>query len=89
MPPLIEISNAGRHVGEEVSIRGWLYNKRESGKLLFPLIRDGSGIMQGVVVKSHGNSTVESFVRAIGQARQEVDSNILSLIDRRLGELTD
>ena len=67
MPPLIEISNAGRHVGEEVSIRGWLYNKRESGKLLFPLIRDGSGIMQGVVVKKEVSPGVFSRVKSLTQ----------------------
>ncbi len=67
MPPLIEISNAGRHVGEEVSIRGWLYNKRESGKLLFPLIRDGSGIMQGVVVKKEVSPEVFSQVKSLTQ----------------------
>lgn len=67
MPPVIAISEAGRHVGEEVSIRGWLYNKRESGKLLFPLIRDGSGIMQGVVVKKEVSPEVFSRVKSLTQ----------------------
>jgi asparaginyl-tRNA synthetase len=44
----ITIANAGRHDGQEVTIRGWLYNLRESGKLLFPIFRDGTGIIQGV-----------------------------------------
>jgi len=35
-------------VGQEVTIRGWLYNIRESGKLVFPIFRDGSGTIQGV-----------------------------------------
>src|SRR3954467_760652 len=43
---------AGRHVGEEVTIKGWLYNLRESGKLLFPIFRDGTGLIQGVVPKN-------------------------------------
>lgn len=67
MPPVIEISKASRHVGEEVSIRGWLYNKRESGKLLFPLIRDGSGVMQGVVVKKEVSPEVFSQVKSLTQ----------------------
>ena len=67
MPPVIAISDAGGHVGEEVSIRGWLYNKRESGKLLFPLIRDGSGIMQGVVVKKEVSPEVFSQVKSLTQ----------------------
>ncbi|MGH9453707.1 MAG: asparagine--tRNA ligase [Terriglobia bacterium] len=41
-----------QHAGQEVVIRGWLYNLRASGKLLFPLFRDGTGLMQGVVVKA-------------------------------------
>jgi asparaginyl-tRNA synthetase len=39
-------------VDQEVTLRGWLYNMRSSGKLMFPEIRDGSGIIQGVVAKS-------------------------------------
>jgi asparaginyl-tRNA synthetase len=46
---IITIEQAGTHAGGTVTIRGWLYNLRESGKLLFPIFRDGTGIMQGVV----------------------------------------
>ena len=67
MPPVIEIRDASRHVGEEVSVRGWLYNKRESGKLLFPLIRDGSGLLQGVVVKKEVSPEVFSRVKSLTQ----------------------
>ncbi len=48
----IYIEDAGKHVGEEVEIRGWLYNKRSSGKIHFLIVRDGTGFMQAVVVKS-------------------------------------
>ena len=44
----IAIENAGKYDGQEVTIRGWLYNIRESGKLVFPIFRDGTGIIQGV-----------------------------------------
>jgi asparaginyl-tRNA synthetase len=47
--PIITIEQAGAHAGGTVTIRGWLYNLRESGKLLFPIFRDGTGIVQGVV----------------------------------------
>lgn len=47
------IRDIARHAGEEVIIKGWLYNSRSSGKLIFPLIRDGSGIIQGVVFKKN------------------------------------
>jgi len=45
------ISEISKHLGEEVTIKGWLYNKRSSGKLGFLEIRDGSGIIQGIVSK--------------------------------------
>ena len=40
------------YVDQEVTLKGWLYNMRSSGKLMFPQIRDGSGIIQGVVSKN-------------------------------------
>ncbi len=52
MTERITISSAGRHVGETVAIPGWLYNLRKSGKIAFPQLRDGTGIMQCVAVKS-------------------------------------
>jgi len=45
------ISEISKHLGGEVVIKGWLYNKRSSGKLGFLEIRDGSGMIQGVVSK--------------------------------------
>jgi len=48
----IRIDQAGEHVGESVEIAGWLYNLRKSGKIVFPQVRDGSGIIQCVAVKS-------------------------------------
>ena len=43
------IDKIADYVGQEVTLNGWLYNIRTSGKLMFPLFRDGSGIIQGVV----------------------------------------
>ena len=52
MSPRIKIADAGKHAGEAVEIAGWLYNLRRGGKICFPQVRDGSGIMQCVAVKS-------------------------------------
>ena len=52
MSPVATIAEIGKHDGQTVTIRGWLYNLRESGKLLFPIFRDGSGVIQGVVPKN-------------------------------------
>ena len=48
----VTIAEVGRHVGESVEIDGWLYNLRRSGKICFPQMRDGTGILQCVAVKS-------------------------------------
>jgi asparaginyl-tRNA synthetase len=49
----IYIEDLATHVGEEVMLRGWLYNKRSSGKIRFLVMRDGTGLVQGVMVKSN------------------------------------
>src|ERR1700692_3602511 len=75
----ITIENAGKHDGQEVTIRGWLYNIRESGKLVFPIFRDGTGIIQGVVsLKENPEAfaalkglTQESSVIVTGKIRAE------------------
>src|ERR1700735_3968098 len=50
--PRVTVAEAGHHVGESVSSAGWLYNLRRSGKICFPQVRDGTGIIQCVAVKS-------------------------------------
>ena len=77
--PVISIEQAGAHVAETVVIRGWLYNLRESGKLLFPIFRDGTGVIQGVVsLKEHPDAfnslkglTQESSVVVTGKIQAE------------------
>ncbi|MGO9240817.1 MAG: asparagine--tRNA ligase [Bryobacteraceae bacterium] len=63
----IQASDAGRHVGEPVEIAGWLYNLRKSGKIIFPLIRDGSGILQGVALKSAVTPEVFEMLKDLTQ----------------------
>ncbi len=50
--PITTIADLGRFEGQTITLQGWLYNMRESGKLLFPIFRDGSGTVQGIVPKS-------------------------------------
>ena len=79
-PPRITIADAHRHEGETVAIPGWLYNLRKSGKIVFPLLRDGSGLMQAVAVKSAlpepifeeiKNLTQESSIVLTGRIRKD------------------
>lgn len=58
----ILIENVAKHVGQEVTLRGWLYNSRKSKKLVFLEIRDGSGIIQAVLFK--GDVSEEQFETA-------------------------
>ncbi len=65
--PITTISNIGKHEGQTVTIQGWLYNLRESGKLLFPQFRDGSGLIQGVVPKNTGAPEVFDAIKGLTQ----------------------
>jgi len=78
--PLTTIAEIGAHVGQTVTLRGWLYNLRASGKLLFPIFRDGSGTIQGIVPKAAvpedvfetlKNLTLESSLVVTGKVRAD------------------
>ncbi|MBV8843886.1 MAG: asparagine--tRNA ligase [Bryobacterales bacterium] len=65
--PRVTVAEAGRHVGETVEIAGWLYNLRRSGKICFPQVRDGTGIMQCVAVKSALPETLFELLKDLTQ----------------------
>jgi len=76
----IYIEEAGKHLGKEVTLLGWLHNKRSSGKIQFLTIRDGSGYIQGVLVKNAVAPEVftaadalthESSVKVSGKIRED------------------
>src|SRR4029078_949953 len=67
MNPVTTISEIGKHDGQTVTIRGWLYNLRESGKLLFPIFRDGGGVIQGVVPKNAVPDQVFAAIKGLTQ----------------------
>ncbi len=61
------IERISEFVGKEVTVKGWLYNKRSSGKIHFLQIRDGSGIVQGIVEKKSVSEDVFELCDKIGQ----------------------
>ncbi len=61
---ICELSN---HVGQTVTLRGWLYNSRSSGKLLFLIVRDGTGLCQCVLEKTDANEEMFQRSRRLGQ----------------------
>jgi asparaginyl-tRNA synthetase len=48
----VYIEDIGKHAGEEVTLKGWLHNKRSSGKIHFLIVRDGTGFVQAVMSKA-------------------------------------
>ncbi len=78
--PLTTIAELPQHIGETVTLRGWLYNLRSSGKLLFPTFRDGTGTVQGIVPKAQVSDdtfatlkglTLESSLVVTGAVRED------------------
>jgi asparaginyl-tRNA synthetase len=61
------INQLSKHVGEEVTLKGWLYNLRSSGKLMFPQLRDGTGLVQCVVFKKAVAEEVWDSLKGLGQ----------------------
>jgi asparaginyl-tRNA synthetase len=65
--PQTYISELSHHVGEQVVLKGWLYNLRSSGKIVFPQLRDGTGIAQCVELKNSVAPEVWESLKALGQ----------------------
>ena len=76
----VYIRDVGDHEGEEITIKGWLYNRTDKGRLQFLLLRDGTGMIQGVAFKKEikpeafaaaTEITQESSVIATGTVRAD------------------
>jgi len=74
------ISEVSKHEGEEVTIKGWVYNKTDKGKLRFLLLRDGTGVIQAVIFKkgvseetfnAADSATQESSIIVTGTVRKD------------------
>ena len=61
------INQLSKHAGAEVVLKGWLYNMRSSGKLLFPQLRDGTGVVQCVVLKNAISPELFEQLKGLGQ----------------------
>lgn len=73
----IQISKVGEFEGKEITIKGWLYNKRSSGKLRFLLVRDGSATIQCVVFK---NDVSEEAFNAADSLTQESSLEVTGVV---------
>ena len=64
----VYIEDIGKHEGQDVTIKGWLSNRRSSGKIHFLILRDGSGFIQGVMSKA---TVGEEMFKAADHLSQE------------------
>ncbi len=75
----VRIKDLPRHVGETVTVDGWLYNKRTAGKLQFPIVRDGSGFVQCVVSKKEvAEESWNDSDRATQESTVAVTGNVVA-----------
>lgn len=79
-PPHVYVEDLPRHVGETVTVKGWMYNRRSSGKLHFLQVRDGTGFVQVVCFKGDldpqlferlDHLPIESSLVVVGEVRED------------------
>ncbi len=74
--PVTTVDRAGEFAGRAVKLQGWLYNLREAGKLLFPIFRDGTGVIQGVVSLKEQPAAFEALKGLTQESSVEVTGTI-------------
>lgn len=85
MADSVYISDVSQHVGKEIQIRGWLYNKRSSGKLWFLLVRDGTGLIQSVVFNGSVSEEIFQTCEEVTQESSVVVTGTVSEDKRSVG----
>ncbi len=90
MPAPTTIAELKNHVGQTVTLSGWLYNSRSSGKLLFLIVRDGTGLCQCVLEKNDATAAAFEKARHLGQESSLCVDGLVRVDERSAGgfELT-
>ncbi|MCA9507031.1 MAG: asparagine--tRNA ligase [Myxococcales bacterium] len=76
-PPHVTISTIANYADQRVTLKGWLYNQRGSGKLLFLHIRDGSGFIQGILAKADVSEEMFEEAKKLGQEASIIVSGVV------------
>ena len=84
-PPVERIENLKKRIGDSVSLAGWIYNLRGKGKLLFLLVRDGSGVCQSVVFKDDVDEPTFEAAKAVRQESSVIVSGVVRADERSPG----
>ncbi len=83
--PVITIADLADHVGEEVTLKGWVYNWRKKGKLRFIILRDGFGYLQCVVFRPEVDESVWEAAVALTQESSVEITGIVAADERAPG----
>lgn len=82
---LFTIKELNQYVGQTVTLQGWLYNRRDSGKIAFLVIRDGTGLCQCVVTKSPQTDAFFEQARRLGQETALRVTGIVHANEKQIG----
>lgn len=82
---MVYINKLAEHVGKEVTLKGWLYNKRSSGKLQFLMLRDGTGLVQCVVFKGNVSDDIFNAAKKLTQESSFEITGTVKQDDRQVG----
>lgn len=85
MAPVITISDIGQYIGQEVTLRGWVYNRTDKGRLQFLLVRDGTGIVQCVAFKKEMDEAQFEIARALAQESSVIITGMVRADERAPG----
>jgi len=73
------------HTGQEVTLNGWLYNSRASGKIQFLIVRDGTGLCQCIVEKGHVSDELFGQLKHLGQESSLSVTGMIRADERSIG----
>ena len=79
------IKNLGNYSGQEVKINGWVYNRRSVGKIWFLILRDGSGLLQCVVVNGECDSKSFNLEQNLNQEDSVTITGLVKKEPRAVG----
>jgi asparaginyl-tRNA synthetase len=81
----VYIRDVAKHEGQEVTLKGWLYNKRDKGRLQFLLVRDGTGIMQTVAFQKTISPEAFAAAQEVTQESSVVATGVVRSDERAPG----
>lgn len=82
---IIRIENIAQHVGQQVTVQGWLYNSTHKGKLIFLRLRDGSGMTQGVAFRPEVGDDLFETLKQLGQESSLIVTGLVRENERAPG----